>query len=268
MDARRVDRAGLLGHVALAGQRQHQVLERRIQRRVAQHRAHRVDEGRIELDRRVAAGRRQQAPERQALAGFPAVERIGVVLQQHQQFGVGQPVGQGSPAPRSRAAARARVRRRGRRRCRSCAPPPAPARVRWHRVAASSSSCTGRACARRGRRGRSRAGITHGLVRACGRRSRRGACSSAQRVGAGGRVVAAAGADPWGPGLGEYQRLNCGRVRASSLPRVGVGDRLGEVVAGHGLAVEAFEVQRHPMRRSPARPTRVCIMRTTSAPFS
>jgi hypothetical protein len=41
-----------------------------------------------------------------------------------------------------------------------------------------------------------------------------------------------------------YQRLNC-QVLGQRAARVGVGHGLGEVVAGHGLAVVALEVQRH-----------------------
>jgi len=48
---------------------------------------------------------------------------------------------------------------------------------------------------------------------------------------------------------------------------VGVGNGLREVVAGDGLAIEALEYSAMP-RVKPSRPTSVCIMRTTSAPFS
>ena len=41
-----------------------------------------------------------------------------------------------------------------------------------------------------------------------------------------------------------YQRLNCGSRRARSELGVRIGDGLREVVAGHGLAVVALEVQR------------------------
>jgi hypothetical protein len=43
--ALRVDDVQLLGDVGFVGQRQHQLLEGGVQRRVAQHRAHGLDEG-------------------------------------------------------------------------------------------------------------------------------------------------------------------------------------------------------------------------------
>jgi hypothetical protein len=72
-----------------------------------------VDEGVVELQRLAAgAPRCQQAAQRQALAGLPAVEGVVVVLQQHQQRGVVQAVVQ---QHRRREAAQQRGHRAARR---------------------------------------------------------------------------------------------------------------------------------------------------------
>ena len=94
VDAQRVAGIELLGDVAFARQGQHQFLERGIERRIAQHAAHRLDEAVIERDGPGARAPPRSGAEREALAGFPAVERIGVVREQDQQVGVGQAVDQ------------------------------------------------------------------------------------------------------------------------------------------------------------------------------
>jgi hypothetical protein len=83
-----IDHVELFGDVGLAGQRQHQFLEGGVQVRMAQHAAHRVEVGVVQRQRRLAVSPRMKASARhgQALAGFPAVERVGVVRQQGQQL--------------------------------------------------------------------------------------------------------------------------------------------------------------------------------------
>ena len=97
VNALRVDDRQLLGHVGFARRRQHFVLERGVETGVAQYRAHRVDEGVVEHQRGlciVASHAGQNPVQRQALPGFAAVERVAVVLQQHQQVGIAQAVDQ------------------------------------------------------------------------------------------------------------------------------------------------------------------------------
>ena len=92
MDLLRVDHVELLGDIGLGWQAQRQFLERGIQRRMAQNATHRLQEGRREHRANRCVGRlgqrRQCAAQRQALAGFPAVERVAVVGQQVQQLRV------------------------------------------------------------------------------------------------------------------------------------------------------------------------------------
>ena len=97
VDALRIDAVERLGEGILIGQFEHQGLECRIELRVAQHGAHRVEEGRVEhcfARACLGADGRQQALAGQALPGFPAVEGVAVVLQQHQQVGIRQRLGQ------------------------------------------------------------------------------------------------------------------------------------------------------------------------------
>ncbi|MPN53109.1 hypothetical protein SDC9_200773 [bioreactor metagenome] len=95
VDALRVDHVELLGDVGLGGQGEHQLLERRVKLRVPQHLAHGLHECGLQgffgssaflvcatsycIDSKAQC---------QALARFPAVERIAVVGQQGQQFGI------------------------------------------------------------------------------------------------------------------------------------------------------------------------------------
>jgi hypothetical protein len=88
VDELRIDDLELFGDVGLARRCKHQFLERRIERRMAQQRAHRVDEGRVQRLWRAGAYAGDQAAQREALSGLPAVERIAVVLQKHKQVGV------------------------------------------------------------------------------------------------------------------------------------------------------------------------------------
>ena len=99
----------LLGDVGLARQGEDELLEGRVERRVAQHVAHRGDEVGVERRRLAAAHRGEQAVQGQALAGFPAVERIAVVAQQDQQVGVAEAVDEDH---RRREAAQQREHRR------------------------------------------------------------------------------------------------------------------------------------------------------------
>ena len=100
----------LLGHVASRlGSVSTSSLKAASSARVAQHAAQRVER---RPSSSVAPRRRRSAHDRtrasaSRCAGFPAVEGVGVVRQQHQQFGVVEAVVQRSPAPRSRAAATA-----------------------------------------------------------------------------------------------------------------------------------------------------------------
>ena len=90
VDALRIDHVELLGDVGFRRQRQHQFLERGIQRRVAQHRTHGRQVGCIEATRRLAStgDGLDRAAQGQALAGFPAVERVGIKGQQREQLRV------------------------------------------------------------------------------------------------------------------------------------------------------------------------------------
>ena len=110
VDALRMDRVELLREQLFVGQFQHQGLERGVEVRLAQHAAHGVDEGGVEHRFAFAADRAQQARGGQALAGVPAVEGVAVVLQQHQQVGVGQGLDQDH---RRREAAQQRGHRLG-----------------------------------------------------------------------------------------------------------------------------------------------------------
>ncbi len=96
--ALRIDHVELLGDVALGGQGEYQFLEGGVQRWMAQHVAHRGDEARRQqfplqhavggdVQRRVADGLDGDA-QREALAGLPAVERVGVVREQREQLRV------------------------------------------------------------------------------------------------------------------------------------------------------------------------------------
>jgi len=83
-----VERVELLGDVGLGRQGEHQVFERSVQSRVAQHGAQGLQQGSIQHLRGFAVcfdggqGRIQA----QALRGFPLVERVGVVRQEGEQL--------------------------------------------------------------------------------------------------------------------------------------------------------------------------------------
>ena len=169
---------------------------------------------------------------RQALAGFPAVERVGVVGQQRQQLLV------------------AVVELQDHRRAEA-------AQDRRHRLGLQAREAQGLACLRQhvhaaGELAAVGAQQAQGdrddegqLVRLAGRG--RAALRQGELVDARGGVVAAPPPCTRGVPAWLYQRLNCGSSCASLRLGVGVGDGLREVVAGDGLAVVALEVQRHAL---------------------
>jgi hypothetical protein len=71
-----------------------------------------------------------------------------------------------------------------------------------------------------------------------------------------------------------YQRLNCVNLLRQGRVRIGVCNGLRKIVASDSLAVVSLEIQLHALGKaclpsaSPGALTKVCIMRTTSAPFS
>ena len=105
-------------------------------------------------------------------------------------------------------------------------------------------------------------------VRQLARLPRRGQAVllEAEGVGARVRVVAAARGDVRRAGLRvpAFEGVEPGRQRAAG---VGVGDGLCEVVAGHGLAVVALEVQRHAAREAVAADQRLHHPRHLGALF-
>ncbi len=231
-----IDAGEVFGEQVLVGQRQHERLERGVELRVPQHGAHGADEGRVEHWLAFALDRTEQAIQGQALARLPAVERVAVVRKEHQKVVVGQRFGQDH----------------------------------WRREAAQ----------QRGHR----LGIDvdegvevfrlveheHALGRVEGRlvfelHRQRAAIAADQRqrhrdhlrlfafahllfeaegVGARVRVPAPARRDPWRAGL-RVPALEEIEPRCQCAAGVGIGDGLREIIAGHGLAVVALEVQVH-----------------------
>jgi hypothetical protein len=82
VDRVRIDDCHLLGDVGLRGQGEHFRGERRVARSVGEHALDGADESPRELEPASRSGRidaAQDDPQREALAGLPAVEGIGVV---------------------------------------------------------------------------------------------------------------------------------------------------------------------------------------------
>ena len=94
VDGERIDHVQLVGDHGFRRQQQGLLAEGRVERVVGQHLAHGVDEDVVQVQASAPpfgaghAGQAQQAAHRQALAGFPAVDRVAVVAEQVQQFGV------------------------------------------------------------------------------------------------------------------------------------------------------------------------------------
>ena len=231
LDAGRIHALELFGDVGLGGQREDQRLQGRVEGRVAQHAAHGLQEGLVQVHLGQAAVHGlDDAVQRQLLAGFPAVEGVGVVRQQYQAPGIAQAVVQvhrgGEPAhQRGHGVGRdvledevllglieheqPLVGQRGTVRAEQCG------QHRDHEGRLLGLPRGGGAALRQGQR----VAACFGVVVSMGGHARRARL----------RVPALEGLQPDGQ-------------RAAG---VGIGDGLGEVVAGHGMAVVALEVQVH-----------------------
>jgi hypothetical protein len=89
VNRRRVGHAHAFGQIGLRGQHQCLFAEGGIQRAIGQHAAERRHQRRVELQFAIGLDvghQMQQRARGQALAGFPAVERVAVVRQQEGQF--------------------------------------------------------------------------------------------------------------------------------------------------------------------------------------
>ncbi len=193
-------------------------------------------------------GQRPLHPQqRQPLAGLPAHERVGVVREQHQQLGVGQAVVE---LHRRREAAQ----QRGHRRLVDAVEGPCRAgRIEHQQRLGHGLAACGQAqrkrravAAEQAQRERDDEGLLLGLPR--------GRCAGlleGQGVAARGGIEDAARAHRRRAGL-RVPALEGVQAQRERAVGVGVGDGLHEVVAGHGLAVVAPEIQRQGAREARA----------------
>ena len=231
VDALRVHHGQLFGDVGFGRQRQHQFLEGGVQLGVAQHAAHGVQVGVVQRGGAIGGIQRAQGPlQCQPLARFPAVERVGVVGQQQQPLRIGQLYLQ--QHRRAEATQQGGCGLAG-----NAFEHKALTGLGQYQRARGGQFFSGGA-QQRGRH-RNHEGLLHRL--AGGGRT---ALCQRERVGLGGGVVLPAGLYPRGACLA-VPALELGQQPGQVAVRVGVGNGLGKVVAGHGLPVVALEVQLH-----------------------
>ncbi len=244
VNARRVDHVELLGQVVLGRQGEHQLFECRVQLRVAQHGTQGVQAGRVQrFARWCAAGQNgvQGAAQRQALCCFPAVERVAVTGQQAEQLLV-------AVVEVEQHWGRESAQQRGQGFGVDVDESQALAGFGQHQGAAA--DC-GAAFVRQLQRQFAPVGIEQTQSQRDHERffRRRAGCGRAalrkrERVAARGGVVFAAGVQARRAGLA----VPAHELRQQALQiavRVGVGHRLGKVVAGDGAAVVALEIPFH-----------------------
>ena len=245
VDALRVDHRHLLGDVGFGRQGEHQLFEGGVQCRVAQHGAqglHRVVAQRCGAGRAIHGQGLQRVAQHQALAGFPAVEGIAVVCQQQAQLGV---VVFGLQNHRGREAAQ----QRGHRRLWQAAEGDALCRFGQHQ---------GVLLAQRGAVGQHQwQGLALVVQQAQRHRDHKGQFLLLARGGGAALLKVQAEQALFGLVFGAHHQagraglavpaLELGQVLGERTARVGVCNGLGKVVAGHGLAVVALEIQVHAL---------------------
>ena len=243
VNALRIDHLKLLGQVGFRRQRQHQVLEGGIQRGLLQHLAHGADIGIIQhaspRNICVTSYECDSAIDGQALPGFPAVEGVAVVREQVQQLGIGvvefkhhgrgevaQDRGHGLGVDVHKGECRAGLREHQGARSRGCVGVRGQLQRQVPAIGPQQSQ------------------VDRNDKRFLDRLARRWRAALRQRQGvaACGGVVDAMRLQPRCAGLA-VPALELRQHACQTGPGVGVRDGLRKVVAGHGLAVMALEVQ-------------------------
>ena len=247
VDALWVDDHAAIGQIAFARRGEHQLFEGGVQRRIAQHLAHGlhkclVQRRQIGLVLCRAGQRGHQPAQAQALTGLPAVEGVAVVLQQHQQRAIVQPVVQ------MRRCRQAAQQRRHRRRghvdegegllafSKHQHPLIAGGLRLAHQPQRQGLAVVG---PHQAHQHRHHAGQFAGLAG-----GGRGALAECERVAQGDRVVGTAGPQGGCAGLA-VPALEGVQMRGQRASRIGVRDRLRKIVAGDSLAIMALKVQIH-----------------------